>query len=513
MLLPLVQLGVEAFWTDDRLDFDPILELFSTSSQWSLLLNSLMLASGASVVAIVIGVPYALLCEKSSFWGRSFFKVAYLVPLLIPPYMQAIVWSQLLAKNGSVNTFLVDALNLTQPLLSAYSLTGAIIVFGLAYFPFVTLITISGLKSVDREFEEAALLQQKPKRSLIYVTLPLVFPHIIAGTVFVFIFSIIDFSVPDILRVKVYPVEIFVQFSAFYNEKAAIVLGLPLLVITTLMVSLQAWVMRGRSYVSFSNDAKGLQSYFHEGYRWWLFAFCAVVVGMTVLIPVGVLLEMAGPLATYQKALSTSWEQIAYSFTLAVIGAAVMTLLAFLVAYTVARGSPKTRNAGIYLTQLPFAIPPILLGLALIKIWNRPWIDWVYGSSMIILIGYLAHFVPFTIRAVYASLQQLNPQLEEVGCLLSKSRMRVMGLITIPMIKNGLVVGFFISFVLAFSELGVTLLVIPPGKATIPIKIYNFMHYGAEHMVAALCLILLIIQMLFSAGLLWLFNRTKDGVS
>lgn len=190
-----------------------------------------------------------------------------------------------------------------------------------------------------------------------------------------------------------------------------------------------------------------------------------------------------------------------------------MTMLAFLVAYVVARGSSKTRTAGIYLTQLPFAIPPILLGLALIKIWNRPGVDWVYGSSMIILIGYLAHFVPFTIRAVYASLQQLNPQLEEVGCLLSKSRIRVMALVTIPLIKNGLVVGFFISFVLAFSELGVTLLVIPPGMGTIPIKIYNFMHYGAENMVASLCLILLIIQMLFSAGLLWLFNRTKDSVS
>ncbi len=511
--MPLVQLGGEALWTGHQLDFTPVIELFSKFSQWELLLNSIILATGASMMALIIGVPYALFCERSNFWGRPFFKLVYLLPLLIPPYMQAIVWSQILAKNGAMNAFLVKALNLTEPPLSVYGLVGTILVFGLAYFPFVTLLSISGLKSLDREYEEAALLQQKSIRSLYSVTLPLVLPHIIAGGIFVFIFSIIDFSVPDILRVKVYPVEIFVQFSAFYNEKAAIVLGLPLLGITILMVFLQVWVMRGRSYVNFSNNSTSSLSYFKRSSEWLASVFCAIAVSLAVLVPIGVLLEMAGSLTTYQKALTSSWQQIGDSLLLAIAGSVVMISLAFLVAYNIARSSVKVRTAGMYLTQLPFAIPPILLGLALIKIWNRPWFDWVYGSSMIILIGYLAHFLPFTIRAVYASLQQLNPQLEEVGHLLSKSRTRIMVLITIPLIKNGLLVGFFISFVLSFGELGVTLLVIPPGVATIPIKIYNFMHYGSGDIVAALCLILLVVQLLFSAGLFWMFNKSKGNLS
>ncbi len=504
VLLPPVQLCWVALWVDGRLDLGVFGEQLLTSSQWQLLGNSLLLAGGASVVALVIGVPYAVLCEKSHFRGRSYFRLAYLVPLLIPPYMHAIVWSNLLANNGPINNFLITMLNLSEPPLSAHSLPGAIFVLGLAYFPFVTLLTMSGLKSVDSRYEEAALLQQKSAYSLTRITLPLVLPHIIAGAIFVFIFSIIDFGVPDILRVKVYPMEIFVQFSAFYNERAAIVLGLPLLVITIIMVSLQVWVMRGRTYISFNSGSVDSQTSTNCRCNGLATAFCLVVVGFAVLVPVGVLLKTAGPLATYQKSLSTSWEQISFSLALAIAGALVMTLLAYLLAHAMLRSPSKNRTIFEYLTQLPFAIPPILLGLALIKVWNRPLTDWLYGSHLIILIGYLAHFIPFTIRAVYASLQQLNPGLEEMGWLVSNSRLRVTVSISVPLIRNGLLVGFFISFILAMGELGVTLLVIPPGMSTMPIKIYNFMHYGAENLVAALCLILFAIQLLFSLGLLGL---------
>lgn len=511
-LLPLVQLGGEAFWLNGGIDLGSFLELFSASSQWALLANSVILACGASMVALVIGVPYAVLCEKVHFRGRSFFRLAYLLPLLIPPYMQAISWGHLLAKNGPINNFLVEILGLGGSPVSIYSITGAVFILGLAYFPFVTLLTMSGLRSIDKQYEEMALSQRSSFHTLSRITLPLVLPHIIAGTIFVFIFSIIDFGVPDILRVKVYPIEIFVQFSAFYNERAAILLGLPLLAITIIMISLQVWVMRGRTYVNFSNGLNGSQANFHFRNKTLAPIFCATVIALAVIVPVGSLLKMAGPLASYQKGLAASWAQIGFSFTMAVVAATIMTVIAYVIAHAMVLSSPKKRTIAEYLTQLPFAIPPILLGLALIKIWNRPMTEWLYGSHLIIIIGYFAHFIPFTIRVVYASLQQLNPRFEEMGSILSPSKLRVTSFITVPMIRKGLLIGFFISFILAFSELGTTLLVIPPGMSTIPIKIYNFMHYGAESMVAALCLILLVMQLLFTFGLLslsrWIKERT-----
>ncbi|MCB1905346.1 MAG: hypothetical protein KDI18_14905, partial [Gammaproteobacteria bacterium] len=85
------------------------------------------------------------------------------------------------------------------------------------------------------------------------------------------------------------------------------------------------------------------------------------------------------------------------------------------------------------------------------------------------------------------------------------------GKVLLPLLRHGLISAFFIAFILAMGELGITLLVIPPGIATIPVKIYNFMHYGAEATVAALCLILLVLQLLMAGGLFYLSRRLDRG--
>lgn len=500
VLLPIAQIGLDAVYVDGRLDLSPFQALLFTEGQWTLMGNSLSLAIGATILAVVIGVPFAFLCQKTDLWGRSFFGLAYLVPLLVPPYMQAMVWGRLLAENGPINSYLMSWFKLGQPLLNGNSLPGAIVVLGLAYFPFVTLLTISGLKSVDSRFEEAALLYRDAFQTLIRVTVPLIRPHIIAGATFVFVFSIIDFGVADILRVRVYPIEIFVQFSALYDERAAVVLSLPLLLITAILIGLQVWSMKGRSYIALADSFSGNRRYALGRGQSLAVPFVLAVLGLSVLVPVGVLLHTSGSLTSYQEILGSSLGQIGFSLYMAALAATLMTVLAFFIAWSLVKSTGKRRMFLEYLTQLPFAIPPILLGIGLIKVWNRSATDWLYGSSLIIVLGYLAHFIPFTIRAIQSGLQQLNPHLEEMGWLSDKSRTRTTVRIIFPLVRNGLIAGFFISFILAMGELGVTLLVTPPGAATIPIKIYNYMHYGAEQTVAALCLTLTGFLLLFSVA-------------
>lgn len=507
VLLPLGQLGWEAVRLDGHWDLSPFRELLLTKNQWWLLQNSLLLASGASGVALFLGLPLAFFIQKTDLWGRSFFGLAYLSPLLIPPYMQAIVWSRLLAPDSTINLVCVKLLGLAEAPFSAHGLPGASFVLGVAYYPFITLLTISGLKSMDRCHEEAALVQQGVRRTLACVTLPLVLPHIIAGTLFVFVFSIIDFGVPDILRVRVFPIEIFIQFSAFYNERAAIILGLPLLFITTILIAFQIWIMHGRSYINLADSFGGTHCYQLKKSQIPSLIFCLSIISLAVLTPIGTLLKMSGSLTVYQQSLNASWRQVGFSFIMAFLGAGIMTVLAFSIAHAMVRSQERKRVFLEYLTQIPFAIPPMILGLGLIKIWNRPETAWLYGSYLIILLSYLAHFVPFTIRAIYASLQQVNPSLEEMGWLMSPKYHWVTMKITLPLIRNGILTGFFISFILAMGELGTTLLIIPPGMTTIPITIYNYMHYGAENNVAALCLILLALQFLFCLALLGFYHR------
>ena len=460
----------------------------------SLAVNSLSLALGTTAFCLTIGVPLGFLVHRTNLWGRRLFGIIYLIPILIPPFVHAIVWTHL-------NPVLEQYLSMDM-----YSQWGAVFVLTLAYYPFVTLMTISGLRSLDRNLEEVGLLSRGGWHTLRRITLPLITPHVFSGATFVFIFSVTAFGVPDILRVNVYPVEIFIQFSALYDEKAATVLSLPLITATLFIVIYQRWWMKDRSYVQISGGAGERMRNELGRLHVVAFTFCALILGLSVALPLAVLLKMAGPPATYMKGLTTSVDQIWYSLVLAFLGALVALALGFSLSYVIERSGKRMNVPLSYATFLPLAIPATTVGIGLIKVWNKPFVDIVYGSSWIIIFGYVARFIPFSTITISSSLKQLNPRLEEAAFLITPKWKRVVNNIVLPLSRHGLATAFFIVFVLSFGELGTTLLVIPPGRETLPIKIFNLMHYGAEQMVASLCLVLILIVLAFS-GFLFLFHR------
>jgi iron(III) transport system permease protein len=460
----------------------------------SLAKNSLGLALGTSGMCLILGVLVAFLIQRTGMPGKTVFRVIYIIPILIPPYIHAIVW-------GHVNPWIKQIFS-----ADIHSLGGAMFVLTMAYFPFVTLTTISGLKSIDRNLEEAALLVHGRWHTIRKITLPLVLPHIFAGAIFVFTFAFIDFGVPDILRVKVFPVEIFVQFSAFYDERAAAFLSLPLIGITLFLIMLQRRYMQNRSYVQLSGIAEKTIEYPLGRMNIIACGCCMIVLGLAVGLPVAVMLKVAGSLSNYIRVLNTSAGQIGYSLGLASAGAVLALLLAFPLSYFIERSKIKGSLALEYVMFIPLAIPAATLGIGLIKIWNLPVIDVIYGSSWIIVFGYVARFIPFAVIMTSSGLKQVNPRAEEAAFLTSSRWTRVMRKIVVPLTRHSLITSFFIVFILSVGELGTTLLVIPPGRETIVIKIYNLMHYGAEQMVAALCVILIVIILAIS-GLLLLLHK------
>jgi len=493
VLLPIFFMVAAPFVVGGLGDLYAYLGLFD-DRHLTLAQNSIGLALGTSVLSLAIGVPLAFLLSRTNLRGRGIFGTIYIIPILIPPYIHAIVWSHL---NDSIREFLS---------LDIHTVWGAIFVLTLAYFPFVTLMTLSGLKSIDRNLEEASLLCHGKWHTLRRITLPLVTPHIFSGAIFVFIFSIIDFGVPDILRVNVYPVEIFIQFSAFYDDKAATILSVPLIAVTLFLILLQRWHMKDRSYVQISGGFSETIKHHLGAFNILALAFCIIIVGLSVLAPVAVLLKVAGPLSNYARVLSTSTGQIAYSLILACSGALITLVFAFSLSYLIERAKTRLSTPLSFATFIPLAIPAVTLGIGLIKVWNRPLAEIVYGSSWIIIFGYVARFIPFGAITVASGLKQVNPRMEEAAWLTTPRWTRVIARIVIPLLRPSLTTGFFIVFILSFGELGTTLLVIPPGRETIPIKAYNLMHYGADQLVAVLCVSLVAIVLAFS-GLFLIFHK------
>jgi iron(III) transport system permease protein len=461
----------------------------------SLAYNSLVMAAGTSLAALILGTGLAFFICRTDIPGRQWLDYMFIVPLLIPPYIHAIVWTHL---SGFIQSYSG---------IDIHSLGGGIFILTLAYFPFVTMTTMAGLKSIDRSKEEAALMVYGPATMLRSITLPLCLPNMFCGAVFVFVFAIIDVSVPDILRVRVYPLEIFIQFSAFFDTWKATILSLPIVAITVVLIFIQRWTMGERSYVHVGGGEK--EAICFELGRWRLFCgvLCACFVGMAVAVPIVTLLFKAGGIETYIKVLHSSLKPILSSFWVALVASILTTILGGGLGYLLQRSDDGTRRCIALLTIIPFAVPPTTMGIGLIGVWNRGAVGWVYGSMAIMVIAHMARFTPYAATIATTGVGQVSARLEEAARLAGAGFYSVLVTIVARLTRRHLVVSGFIVFILAFGELGTTLLVSPPGVETVPVKIYNLMHYGAEAMVSALCIILLTIIFIISSIFLWILRR------
>ncbi len=490
-ILPILSIVVSPLFSGSLKEFLSCLKLFN-KEHIKLAGNTLAIGLGTTFFSVLIGTVLAVLIGRTDIPGKNFLKVSYLVPLLIPPYIQVIVWIH-------ISAFLKKFLS-----FNIYGLWGTICVLTLSYFPFAVLLLLAGLKSIDRNMEEASLFFTDKWNTFRHITLPLITPYIFCSAIFIFIFSTINFAVPEMLRVKVYTVEIFVQFGAFYNERGAALLSLPLICITGLLIMLQRKLMENRFYVQIGGG-QSLPMYLNLGrIKFVAFGFCLLVFGLSVGMPIGVLFKVAGSLSNYIAAVETSIGQVGYSISLAAGGAFLAVCLGFFLSYMLERIRAKKYNLLEFLCFIPLAIPSVTYGIGLIKTWNQPVAEILYSTSWIIIIGYVARFIPFSTITIKAGFKHFNPSLEEVALLNCSRWDQIVRKIITPLLSPALIVAFFIVFVLALGELGTTLLIIPPGRETIPIRIYNLMHYGADHMVAALSLII-VASILAFLGIILIF--------
>ncbi len=145
--------------------------------------------------------------------------------------------------------------------------------------------------------------------------------------------------------------------------------------------------------------------------------------------------------------------------------------------------------------MLPYMVPGTILGLGLILLWNKPGLG-VYGTPLIIMIGYFARFSPLATKAVESNISQISFTLEEAALVSGASWGKSLWRIIIPLVKPGLLVAWMLVFVLCMGELSTTIMVYPPGYSTLPLSIFTLQHDGPPSLVAALSITLVALTLL-----------------
>ncbi len=489
VILPFLFMALDAVKNQPDI-FQQLLQICFSERSLKLLFNSLTIALGATLVGLIVGLPLGFFIARTDIYLKGLLRYLQLLPLLIPAYISAIAWISLLGSS------------------TIYGHWIAILILGLSYFPFISLLTISGLSTLDKRLEEQALLSASQWKVFLGITLPLILPFVIAGSLFVFVFSVSDYGVPALLRVNTYPLEIFAQFSAFYNPRLAVLSSFPLLFLTFALIVISYLIMKDKCYVSLEGTSKQPKVIELKGCRFISSLFVWLTIFLAGFLPLIILIISAGSISSYKVAVKTSLNPILTSLGLSFLGATLCVGLGFFLSFFIERAKSKFRTAIDMLSILPLAIPAIILGIGLIKLWNRPSTEFIYSGFLIVVFGFIARFIPFSVRIISSNFKQLNPNMEEAASLSGVGFFKTAFKILLPLTKTGILASWVICFIFCMSELATTLLVIPAGFETLSIKIYTLMHYGVGRLTSALCIILVLVTIIPVLFLGWIFKKT-----
>jgi len=478
-----------SFVRDGELTLASYADVLMESRSLILLLRSLGIAAGVAGVATLIGVPVALLLERTDVPFRRTIGALCLLPLLIPAYVSAIGWLSVFR--------------------GARGVAWCIAILALSYFPIVLIFARAGLRGIGADVEESARLTQPWPFVWLRVTLPLASAHIIGGFVVVFILSLSNFGVPAFLSVNTYPVETLIQFAAFHDISKAAAVSMPLLLVSVFLVMAVGRIMAGKDYIGMGSDATAPDVVALGHNRWAALIAVVAVLAVSVGVPLSGLIVESASAAAFRTAWRTAHGQLFTSVGLAALAATAGVCLCFPLAYLLARGTGGRRSVIDCLTLLPFAVPASVLGIGLIKLWSSLSATGVYGTAAIVIIGYIARFSPVAVRAISASIRQVDPQLEEAARIEQVGWVRRAWRILIPLTRPGLALAWSAVFILSMGELAATMLVVPPGGATISIRIETLMHYGAGQVVAALCLMTIAATLIPVALVIGLLGRPR----
>jgi iron(III) transport system permease protein len=369
-----------------------------------------------------------------------------------------------------------------------YSLPGAVIVLSLVLYPLSMLATEVATRGIDGRLEEAALLVAPRGRVFRRITLPLASPAILAAALVIFVLAVSDFGVPGLLRVRVYTTEVFTAFAALYDFGRAALLTVPLLVLSVLIAGWAAVLAGDRLVVS--RRWIGVPALALDEWKRPAAAAVVVMVALALVLPVVVVGREALGARSFPDAVVESSDAIVNSLVLAAGGAALVVALAVWIGYARARAHPRVGQLADVSLVVLFALPSTVVGIGLIGLWNRPGLlGAVYGTDVMILLAYMARLVPVAVLALAAGARLVPVAHEEAAAVSGAGWLRTMWRIVFPQMSLALGAVWVITFVLAFGELGATILVAPPGEATLPIRIYTLIANAPAAQVAALALL------------------------
>ncbi|MCK8781016.1 iron ABC transporter permease [Rhizobium sp. NTR19] len=511
-------------------------DLLTDAVVWHALYNTLVTSFWGMVAAVILGGAFALLLTLFDIRGKAALGFLFMLPTMIPPQVTALSW---IGMTGPSST-LLKALGLAPPLGSPqplYSIGGIALLFGVQNAPLVFLSLRAGLLALPRDGIEAARLSGASSWQVMkHIILPLSLPGLAAGAAIAFVSCVGNFGIPAILGIpaSIYtlPTLIYTKFATFnagtFGEVS--VLSAMIGILSIIGLAVEERVLRGRDYrvIGLTGQAAVFRM---NGWRWfaelglWLTIVVILVMPVTALVAsslapaYGVPLNLStATLHAYEEILfrqSITRTAFTNSISLSLATAFGLLVVTVLTGYFLVRSGSRLAPVLAALAEIPYALPGIVLAVALILLFAAPLpivgIS-LYGTIWIILIAYFSSFFAVSLKPVVSAFRQIDPSLEEAARLAGADFCRRLTDIIVPLIAPAAGASVILVFLIACNELTVSALLWSAGTQTLGVAIYNLDDSGSFNLASALSVLVVLMVVAMMLVLETMANRLPKGV-
>jgi len=497
--------------------------------------NSFVFATGSVLLALPIAVLFAWLIERTNTPLRSVAYALVIAPVAMPGMLLSMSWVLLMSPNvGVINRAAMFLFGLDSAPFNIYSLGGMIFTEGLRLVPTTFLLLVGAFRAMDPSLEEAALVSGATKFiTATRITLRIMLPAILTAAIYVFMTAIESFEIPGVLGLRngilVFSSKIYYATTSTYGGAAsygeASALSSTYLVISIFLIYL---------YQRSTRHSERFATVTGKGYRprlidlgLWkylallilVFYFClAVLLPILIMFWASLIPFYQAPslealsvvsLASYRDLVNDPEVVKAVQNTLwLMVGAStVTTLLAAAAAWVVLRSKFPGRRVLDVLTFLPHAVPSVVLALALIYVYLTFDFIPIYGTSLIILVGFVTNYLPFSTRTLSASIIQIHKELEEAGRVSGASSLTVFSRIVIPLLLPTMAgVAIWVA-VHAMRELSMALMLNSTSNNVISFLIWSHWEAGDLRHASALGVVLIAVMLVMTFSGRYLATR------
>ncbi len=475
---------------------------FSTPGIVKAMTNTFTLAITRQTIALFIGAFFAWLIARTDIPMKGMLEFFFWLSFFLPALPETMGWILLLdPKYGLLNQGLMNLGIVGQPLFNIYSFWGIVWAHMGGTVSVKVMLLAPAFRNLDAAFEEASKISGASGRhTFFHIVIPVMMPAILVTTILGIIRSLEAFEIELLLGtpigLQVYSTKIHELVTWEPPQFApAMALSTVFLGVLLVMVALQRRYIANRNYETITGRGFSIRPTHLGRWRYPAFAlvlFFAVVVTLvpTALLLIGTFMKLFGffniaepwTLENWRATLNdpvlmrSLWNTLAIGLGSGLVGVLFFSFIAYVIV--------KTRYAGRwlldFLSWLPWSIPGILLGVALLWTFLQTRIFLpIYGTIYLLMIAMVIKSMPFGTQMIKSVLIQLGSDLEEASKVCGGTWFHTFRRVILPLTTPALITVGLVGFISAARDIS-TVVLLGSGKSrTLSLLMLDFAA-GAE---------------------------------